>query len=70
MQSVDEIRYIDSAGDVHVLSTDVYVVSGLGGDVARISLAQGQSWPLIRRQDESVILDLTVGYGESVERRP
>jgi uncharacterized phiE125 gp8 family phage protein len=63
VQDVTEVRYVDLAGNVQVLSPEVYVVSGLG-DVARIHLAGGQSWPSIRHQPEAVTIDVVAGYGD------
>jgi uncharacterized phiE125 gp8 family phage protein len=63
VQSIDEIRYLDLAGDVQVLSSSVYVVSGIG-DVARIDLAPNQSWPSTQRQPEAITIDLTAGHGD------
>ena len=40
----------------------VYTVTGIG-DVARISLAQGQSWPATRWHDEAVTVDFIAGFG-------
>jgi uncharacterized phiE125 gp8 family phage protein len=63
VQAVTEIRYIDVAGDVQVLPTSTYVITGIV-DVGRISLAQGQSWPAVRWHDEAVTIDFVAGYGD------
>jgi uncharacterized phiE125 gp8 family phage protein len=63
-RSIDEVRYLDLAGDVQVLDPDVYVVSGIG-DVARVNLAHGQSWPSTQSHPEAITVDLAAGYGDS-----
>ena len=69
MQAVTEIRYLDTAGVVQVLDPAVYTVTGIG-DVARISLAQGQSWPATRWHDEAVTVDFIAGFGDSWNDTP
>jgi uncharacterized phiE125 gp8 family phage protein len=64
VQSVDQIQYIDLAGNTQTLDPTVYVVSGIG-DVARISLAPGQSWPSAQCHPEAITIDFTAGYGDS-----
>ena len=47
-----------------VLDPERYVVTGMG-DVARISLAQGHSWPATRWHDEAITIDFVAGFGDS-----
>ena len=69
VQAVTEIRYLDTAGVVQVLDPAVYTVTGIG-DVARISLAQGQSWPATRWHAEAVTIDFVAGFGDSWNDMP
>jgi uncharacterized phiE125 gp8 family phage protein len=64
VQAVTEIAYTDVAGVAQVLDSSVYGVSGIG-DVGRISLAHGKSWPSTRWSPEGVVVDFTAGYGDS-----
>jgi uncharacterized phiE125 gp8 family phage protein len=63
VQSVDEIRYVDLAGAVQTLDSSVYTISGIG-DVARVGLAYGQSWPSTGCQAKAITIDLTAGHGD------
>jgi len=59
--SVTEIRYLDVAGVQQVLDPATYVVAG--GDLGRISLAHGKSWPAVWWQDNAVTIAFQAGYG-------
>lgn len=62
--SIESIAYTDATGDDQVLD-DVSYVANPFEMLGRITLAQGQRWPLTLRQALSVRIDFTAGY-ESV----
>lgn len=65
--SVDEIRYLDDAGDEQTLSTTVYQVDTVSNPV-RIALKPNQSWPTIStRSLNPVIVKFTGGYATPPE---
>ena len=66
LQSVDQIRYRDSAGTWNVLATSVYGVdtSGLFGIVY---LKDGQSWPDVGSDPGGVEITFTAGYGDGAD---
>lgn len=65
LQSLDEITYLDAAGEEQTLATDEYAVLGVGGSKrARIVTAHGKSWPATWDFAESVTVSFTAGYGD------
>jgi len=58
--SVDSVKYIDANGTQQTLATSVYRVDTAGG---RITLAYGQSWPMLRYVTNAVEIAYTAGYG-------
>ncbi|TIW40787.1 MAG: hypothetical protein E5V61_27450 [Mesorhizobium sp.] len=71
VQSVDEITYLDPAGDEQTLATDQYAVLGVAGSSrARIVPAYGKAWPATRDFPESVTVSFTAGYGDDEESVP
>lgn len=67
LQTVDEIRYLDTAGDQQILASSVYrvVYAGAVNRKAIITLANNQSWPSTDTQIAAVEIDFTCGYGDS-----
>ncbi|ESX86956.1 phage head-tail connector protein [Mesorhizobium sp. LNJC405B00] len=71
LQSVDEIIYLDAAGEEQTLATNQYAVLGIGGSRrARIVPAYGKSWPATRDFPEAVTVSFTAGYGDDEESVP
>ncbi|MER8371740.1 head-tail connector protein [Mesorhizobium sp. M1406] len=71
LQSVEEITYVDAAGDEQTLATDKYTVLGIAGSKrARIVPAYGKSWPTPRDFAESVTVSFTAGYGDDEDAVP
>lgn len=64
LQSVTEIRYIDPDGVQQILAPASYTVvtSEAPGYVMP---AHGATWPAVRRLDEAIEIDFTVGYGNT-----
>jgi uncharacterized phiE125 gp8 family phage protein len=66
LRSIDEIRYVDPAGDLHVLDPDRYRVCGIGGAAkAEITPAPGCAWPETAYMREAIIVRFTCGYGDT-----
>lgn len=71
LQSVEEITFLDAAGEEQTLATDKYAVLGIGGSKrARIVPAYGKSWPATWDFAESVTVSFTAGYGDDEESVP
>ena len=62
LQSVTEITYIDTAGDLQPLLSTVYDVDTFS-EPGRIALAFSQQWPAIRKQIDAVTIEFVCGYG-------
>ena len=61
LMTVDEISYLDADGATQIIDPADYVVSGVG-DVGRITLAAGASWPALGAYPEPVTIQFTAGY--------
>jgi uncharacterized phiE125 gp8 family phage protein len=61
--SVDEVRYVDSAGAIQVWASSNYQVQHIGDQPARLWPAYGVSWPGVRVQPDAIEIDFTAGYG-------
>jgi uncharacterized phiE125 gp8 family phage protein len=62
VQSVSQITYLDTLGDSQVLNSERYTVYGLG-DVARIGIASGQTWPSMDHRHEVLTVTFVAGFG-------
>lgn len=62
LQSVDQIRYVDTDGEWQTLATSVYGVSTVGL-FGKIYLKSYQNWPDIYTDPESIEITFTAGYG-------
>lgn len=63
LQSVSEVRYLDTAGDEQVLDPSAYRVD-VAGLVPRITPAYGQSWPATLPVTHAVTVTFVAGYGD------
>ncbi|MEI8714781.1 head-tail connector protein [Mesorhizobium sp. ISC11] len=71
LQSVEEITYLDAAGEEQTLATNNYAVLGIAGSKrARIVPAYGKTWPATRDFPESVTVSFTAGYGDDEDSVP
>jgi uncharacterized phiE125 gp8 family phage protein len=72
LQTVDEIRYLDTAGVQQILAASIYrvVYAGAVNRRAIITLAKDQSWPSVDIQIGAVEIDFTCGYGDSWNNIP
>ncbi|TIN02690.1 MAG: hypothetical protein E5Y34_06585 [Mesorhizobium sp.] len=71
LQSVEEITYLDVAGNEQTLATDKYTVLGIAGSKrTRIVPAYGKAWPATRDFAESVTVSFTAGYGDDEDAIP
>lgn len=62
VQTVDAIRYIDTAGAQQTLATSNYRVD-VSSLIARVTPAYGYTWPDLRPITNAVEVDFTAGYG-------
>lgn len=60
--SVEEVAYLDSAGDEQTLDSSVYVADTYSRR-AVIELANGQTWPTALAQRNAVSIKYVAGYG-------
>ena len=60
--SVDQISYVDDAGDAQTLAAARYIVDA-ASQPARVTPAFGETWPTTRRQVNAVTVRFTAGYG-------
>lgn len=72
IQSVDAIRYIDTASAQQTMPTSDYIDPTNGGtfrhdDIARITPIFGRIWPINQPQIGSVWVDYTAGYGTAAQ---
>lgn len=58
---VEEITYIDPAGDEQVLSPAAYTV--IDGPISEVRRVSGQVWPATFGRDRAVSVTFTCGYG-------
>lgn len=67
LQTVDEIRYLDTAGVQQILDPSIYrvVYAGAVNRRALITLANNKSWPSIDNVIAAIEIDFTCGYGDS-----
>lgn len=66
LQSVDQVSYIDTAGDTQVLVPDTdYRVVADADPVALVEPAWGTSWPATRGIANAVTVAFTCGYGDA-----
>lgn len=64
VQSVSSIVYLDPAGESQTLSTSVYDVD-TRSEPGRITLKNGQTWPLTLIQANAVTITFVAGYGDA-----
>lgn len=64
VQSIVDVRYLDSNGAEQILDPSVYEFGIVDADVLRprIRLAFGKSWPATRAVDDAIRVNATVGY--------
>jgi uncharacterized phiE125 gp8 family phage protein len=69
LQSVTSIKYIDANGTQQTLVSSIYDVD-IYSEPARIVLAYGQVWPLLRGDINSVEVIFKAGYGDTADKVP
>jgi uncharacterized phiE125 gp8 family phage protein len=70
LQSVEWIKYVDTAGILQTLPAEDYVVDLSSNEIARVALAWNCFWPLTRPSINAVVIRFAAGYGDSVEDVP
>lgn len=67
LQTVDEIRFLDTAGVQQILDPTIYrvVYAGARNRRALVTLAENQSYPAIDHVLGAIEIDFTCGYGDS-----
>lgn len=69
LQTVGYIKYLDVAGDLQTLSTDVYQLD-IYSQPGRIVLKHSQSWPSLRDDINAVQIRFVAGYGDAASDVP
>ena len=62
IQAVTSITYVDEAGATQTLASSLYDVD-IYSEPARITIADGATWPSTKRRTNAVIVTFTAGYG-------
>ena len=70
LQSVESIKYIDTAGNVQTIAPEDYVADASSNEIGRVALAWNRFWPITRCSINSVIIQFTAGYGDAGEDVP
>lgn len=61
--SVTHVKYVDAAGTLQTISTDVYDLQQPTDGPGQVFLKYGQSWPTSRCQANAVQIRFVAGYG-------
>lgn len=69
VQSVTSVKYIDRAGVEQTLATTVYDAD-VSSEPGRVTLADGQVWPVTRCQPNAVRVRYVAGYGAAASAIP
>lgn len=69
LQSVEQITYLDPAGEEQTLSPDVYRVDPAAVP-GRVILRQGAAWPETADEPDAVRVTYLAGYGDTGEAVP
>jgi uncharacterized phiE125 gp8 family phage protein len=70
LQSIEWIKYIDTAGTLQTLPAENYVSDVSSNEIARIALAWNHFWPIARSSINAVVIRFVAGYGDSTEDVP
>ena len=69
LQSVEEIKYIDTDGNEQILDLDDIQIDTFN-EPGRIKPAFGKSWPSTRKQFNTVLITYKAGYGDDESKMP
>ncbi len=64
LQTVDSIKYIDTAGTEQTFEAANYKADAVS-EPGRVALAYGQAWPSTREEINAVTVQFTAGYGDA-----
>lgn len=70
LQSVESVKYIDTAGNQQTLPPETYVVDASSNEMGRVALAWNQFWPITRWSINSVVIRFVAGYGDNAADVP
>jgi uncharacterized phiE125 gp8 family phage protein len=70
LQSVEWIKYIDTAGNLQTLPPATCVVDASSNEMGRVALAWNQFWPITRWSINAVVIRFVAGYGDAAENVP
>jgi uncharacterized phiE125 gp8 family phage protein len=70
LQSVESIKYVDTAGTLQTLPSANYVADVSSNEVARVALAWNRFWPITRCSINAVVIRFVAGYGDLAEDIP
>ncbi len=70
LQSVEWIRYLDTAGVLQPLDPGIYTVDASSNEIGRIALAWNRFWPFTRYTINAITIQVTTGHGDVAEDVP
>lgn len=70
LQSVTSITYLDTTGASQTLDASVYRVTIAGQELARVTLAYGQVWPVVYPVAGAITIRFVAGYGAAASAIP
>lgn len=70
LQSVQSIRYVDTAGNIQMLAPEAYVVDAASNEIGRVALVWNQYWLITRCSITAVVIRFVGSYGDAPEDVP
>jgi uncharacterized phiE125 gp8 family phage protein len=67
LQSVESVKYIDTAGSLQTLAAESYVVDCASNEIGRVALAWNRFWPLTICSINTVVIRFIAGYGDAAD---
>jgi uncharacterized phiE125 gp8 family phage protein len=70
LQSIESIKYVDTAGIIQTVAPEDYVVDASSCEIGRVALAWNRFWPLTRGSINNVVVRFVAGYGDAAGSIP
>jgi uncharacterized phiE125 gp8 family phage protein len=70
LQSVEWVRYLDTAGVLQTLDPGTYTVDASSNEIGRIALAWNRFWPFTRYTINAVTIRFAAGFGDAADDVP
>lgn len=68
--ALTSVEYLDEAGSATTVDSSIYYASPAPGEFGKVTLKRGQVWPVLYRNDGTVVVTFTRGYGSSASAVP